>query len=132
MECSLRIGQVMKAFLEITEWADTQFNCNHVYWMDDAKNKMYAYARFGNPKDTKAFKAPIQIDTRGRKFVEVRNDIYGWVDPEKEVSANPTWTVQGSKGSKYIVEKDGSVYNCTCAGFKFRGACRHIEEVQNA
>jgi hypothetical protein len=122
----------MKAFLEITEWADTPFNCNHVYWMDDARNKMHAYARFGNPLDTQTFKAPIQIDTRGRKFVEVRNDIYKWTSTVAEVTANPTWTIEGSKGAKYVVEKDGSVYNCTCAGFKFRGACRHIKEVQNA
>lgn len=122
----------MKAFLEITEWADTPFNCNHVYWMDDARNKMHAYARFGNPLDTQTFRTPIQIDTRGRKFVEVRNDIYKWTNTVAEVTANPTWTIEGSKGAKYVVEKDGSVYNCTCAGFKFRGDCRHIKEVQNA
>ena len=122
----------MKAFLETTEWVDTQFNCNHVYWMDDAENKMYAYARFGNPNDTQTFKNPISIDARGRRFVEVRNDIYKWTDPkDTPVSANPTWTVEGSKGSKYIVEKDGSVYNCTCSGFKFRGECRHIKEVES-
>jgi hypothetical protein len=121
----------MKAFLEVTEWTDTQFNCNHVYWMDDSKNKMHAYARWGNPNDTQTFTRPIQIDARGRKFVEVRNDIYGWADPEDTASVNPTWTVEGSKGNKYIVEKDGDMYNCTCSGFKFRGACRHIEEVQN-
>lgn len=122
----------MKAFLEVTDWPDTQFNCNHVYWMDDARNKMHAYARFGNPLDTQVFKTPIQIDTRGRKFEVVRHDIYGWAAVEETVSANPTWTIEGSKGAKYVVEKDGSVYNCTCAGFKFRGACRHIQEVQNA
>ena len=121
----------MKAFLETTEWADTEFNCNHVYWMDDAKNKMYAYARFGNPADTQTFSKPISIDVRGRKFVEVRHDIYKWVDPEQEASANPTWTVMGSKGDKYIVEKDGSVYTCTCSGFKFRGSCRHVQEVES-
>lgn len=121
----------MKAFLETTEWADTQFNCNHVYWMDDAKNKMYAYARFGNPKDTQTFSKPIAIDARGRKFVEVRHDIYGWKDPEQEVSVNLIWTVEGSKGAKYVVEKDGSVYTCTCPGFKFRGACRHAQEVES-
>ena len=130
MEQELRIGQVMKAFLETTEWADTQFNCNHVYWMDDAKNKMYAYARFGNPKDTQTFSKPISIDARGRKFEEVRNDIYDWIDPEQAV-AETTWIIAGSKGAKYVVEKDGSVYNCTCAGFKFRGACRHVTEVEN-
>lgn len=121
----------MKAFLETTEWNDSAVQPNHVYWMDDAKGKMYAYARWGNPNDTQTFKKPISIDARSRKFVEVRHDIYGWTDPE-EVAVNPTWTVAGSKGSKYVVELDGTSYTCTCPGFKFRGACRHIEEVQNA
>lgn len=120
----------MKAFLELTEWADGG-NCNHVYWMDDSKNKMYAYARHGNPADTQTFKSPITIDVRGRKFVEVRHDIYKWTDPAQAPATNPTWTVMGSKGDKYIVEKDGSVYTCTCSGFKFRGACRHVTEVEN-
>ncbi len=119
----------MKAFLEITEWADCKVQPNHVYWMNDSKSKMYAYARWGNPADTQTFKNPIQIDIRGRKFVEVRHDIYKWVDPEHEVGANPTWRVAGSKGAEYVVEKDGSVYTCTCPGFKFRGECRHIKEV---
>jgi hypothetical protein len=123
----------MKAFLEITDWADTEFNCNHVYWMDDSKNKMHAYARFGNPNDTQTFNKPIAIDTRGRKFVEVRNDIYKWTDLEDVIPAtvNPTWRVAGSKGAEYVVEKDGSVYTCTCPGFKFRGACRHVQEVES-
>jgi hypothetical protein len=122
----------MKAFLEVTVWPDTTVaNCNHVYWMDDSKDKMYAYAKFGNPAETQTFKNPIRIDTRGRKFEVVRN-IYNWVDPKDIATANPTWTITGSKGDKYVVEKEGSVYNCTCSGFKFRGACRHIEEVQNA
>lgn len=121
----------MKAFLEVTEWTDTQYNCNHVYWMDDAKNKAYAYAPWGNPNAAKTFNTPMPIDTRGRKFEIVRHDIYGWAAVEQEVTTNPTWTIAGSKGSNYIVEKDGSVYTCTCAGFKFRGACRHIEEVAN-
>jgi hypothetical protein len=123
----------MKAFLETTEWADTEFNCNHVYWMDDAKNKMYAYARFGNPADTQTFKKPISIDVRGRRFVEVRHDIYKWTDPEDvvAVTANPTWRVAGSTGAEYIVEKEGSVYTCTCPGFKFSGACRHAQEVES-
>ena len=122
----------MKAFLEVTEWADTTVpNCNHVYWMNNSKEKIYAYAKFGNPAEVQAFKSPIRIDSRGRKFELVRN-IYGWVDPDDEVvSANPTWTIMGSKGDKYIVEKDGSVYNCTCSGFKYRGSCRHITEVES-
>ena len=118
----------MKAFLETTMWEGTQ--TNHVYWMNDSKEKMYAYAKFGNPAEVQVFKNPIRIDSRGRKFEQVRN-IYGWNDPDEAVvTSNPTWTVAGSNGSKYVVEKDGSVYTCTCPGFKFRGACRHITEVE--
>jgi len=122
----------MKAFLEITKWEGQDFQPNHVYWMDDAKNRTYAYARWGNPNDTQTFKKPLPMDLRGRKFVEVRHDIYGWTDPKDEpISTNPTWRVAGSKGAEYVVEKDGSVYTCSCPGFKFRGACRHIQEVES-
>lgn len=121
----------MKAFYETTEWSDGS-TCNHVYWMDDGKYKMYAYAKWGNPNDTHTFKQPIQIDTRGRKFEEVRN-IYGWVETGTGiVTVNPTWKIAGSKGAEYTVEKEGSTYTCSCPGFKFRGACRHIEEVQGS
>ena len=123
----------MKAFLETTVWEGTDGkNYNHVYWLNNSKDKMYAYAKFGNPAEVTTFKNPIRIDGRGRKFEQVRNDIYGWVDEDEVVATvNPTWTIEGSKGDKYIVEKDGSVYNCTCSGFKFRGECRHIKEVES-
>lgn len=115
----------MKAFLEVTEWPDKM--SNGVYFMDDAKTKMWAYVSPGTSV-AKVFKNPIRIDTRGRKFKVVKNT-FGYVPPkETVVSANPTWTIMGDK---YIVEKDGSVYNCTCSGFKFRGACRHITEVES-
>ena len=130
---SLRIGEVMKAFLETTVWEGAEGkNYNHVYWLNNSKDKMYAYAKFGNPAEVTTFKNPIRIDARGRKFEVVRNDIYGWVDEDEVVeTVNPTWTIEGSKGDKYVVEKDGSVYNCTCSGFKFRGECRHIKEVES-
>ena len=123
----------MKAFLEVTEWTDTEFNCNHVYWMDDAKNKMHAYAKHGNPADIQTFSKPISIDARGRKFVEVRHDIYGWQGPDTVVAAtvNPTWRVAGSSGAEYVVEKDGDLYTCTCPGYKYRGTCRHAQEIES-
>jgi hypothetical protein len=62
----------MQAFIEMTKWDDGK-EYPHVYWMDDAKNKAYAYARWGNPNDTQVFKKPIQIDVRGRKFEPVQN-----------------------------------------------------------
>jgi len=120
----------MKAFIETTQWDDGK-SYHHVYWMDDGKNRMYAYAKWGNPNETHTFKKPIQIDTRGRKFEEVRN-IYGWVDAGGTITVNPTWEIAGSKGSTYTVEKVGSTYTCSCPGFKFRGSCRHAQEVQES
>ena len=113
----------MQAFIEMTKWDDGK-SLHHVYWMDDSKNRAYAYARWANPADVQVFKKPIQIDMRGRKFEPVQN-IFGFVDPNQSI--NPQWVVMGSKGDKYIVEKGENGYTCTCSGFRFRGACRHLE-----
>ena len=119
----------MKAFLEITEWADGSAT-NHVYWMNDSREKMYAFAPLGNKKAVKVFKNPIRIDTRGRKFKEVKNT-FGFVETSVAKSTNPTWCVAGSKGATYTVELDAGVYTCTCQGFKFRGNCKHVTEIEN-
>lgn len=37
--------------------------------------------------------------------------------------------VSGSKGNKYIVTKDNKGWTCTCPGFQFRKACKHISEL---
>ena len=116
----------MQAFIEMTCWDDGK-EFPHVYWMDDAKNRAYAYARWGNPADVQVFSKPIQIDTRGRRFEPVRN-IFGFVDPKD--SASTKWTIKGSKGDEYIVEKGEDGYTCTCSGFRFRGGCKHVTEVE--
>lgn len=113
----------MKVVYEVTDWADS--NVNHVYHMNDSMTKIYAYARWGNPADTQTFAKPIQIDSRGRKFEVVRN-IYGWQDPDA-VSTN-RWEVMGSKGNRYVVERTENGLTCSCSGFRFRGACRHVQE----
>lgn len=43
-----------------------------------------------------------------------------------------TWSVSGSKGSKYTVVQTQSTWTCTCPGFQFRKTCRHIKELQDA
>jgi hypothetical protein len=35
--------------------------------------------------------------------------------------------VAGSKGSVYQVVQDHNGTSCTCPGYKFRGACKHLE-----
>lgn len=43
-----------------------------------------------------------------------------------------TWSVAGSKGSKYNVIRNRNSWTCTCPGFQFRKSCRHIKEIQDA
>jgi len=113
----------MKAFLETTAW-DTK-TPNHVYFLDNSKSKMFAYVKFGEGKPFK-FKNPIRIDVRGRKFQEVPNT---WGFAVDDAPVGRTWQVTGSKGDVYTVTEDAGTLNCSCSGFKFRGACRHIKEV---
>lgn len=60
--------------------------------------------------------------------------IVGFEDSAEAVQAKSehrTWTVKGSKGSEYIVTQDRGQYSCTCPGFGFRRACKHIDEIKN-
>ena len=112
----------MKAFLEITKW-----DCpavNHVYFMDDAKSKAYAYAKFAQT-ELFEFKSPLKIDTRGRKFQEVA-DTWGFA-PRGE-SPSKSRIVTGSRGNQYTVTEVDGLHTCTCSGFHFRGQCRHITQ----
>ena len=42
-----------------------------------------------------------------------------------------SWSVNGSKGSKYTVTLKNGLYSCTCRGFAFRRRCKHIEGIRN-
>lgn len=122
----------MKAFLEVTEW-DGNIP-NHVYFLSDDKSKLYAYVRAGT-KEVFRFKAPYGFNTRGRKFKEVKNTWGFSVTEEKPKAEKPqgqTWEVAGSKGDVYTVSKAGEFYSCTCSGHKFRGKCKHVDEIKAA
>jgi hypothetical protein len=43
-----------------------------------------------------------------------------------------TWSVMGSRGSRYTVIRIQSTWTCTCPGFQFRKSCRHIQELKDA
>ena len=116
----------MKFFEETTVW-DSSVAVNHTYLLSDDKSKMYAYVRSGTDTVFK-FKNPIRIDTRGRKFVAVKNT-WGY-NIDKPADANPRWEVKGSKGDVYVVEQTENGLTCSCSGFRFRGACKHVKEIE--
>ncbi len=117
----------MKWFLETTDWKDT--TPNGVYLLDDSKTKMYAFRSHGGKGSIKVFKNPIKIDVRGRKFQV--NPVQYKTKVEPEVSEGRTWTVKGSKGDEYKVTEHSGDFQCTCSGFRFRGACKHVESIRS-
>lgn len=106
----------MKWMREVTEWANGM-QCNHTYLLDG--DKCWAYIKQGTD-ECKEFAQPLKLDLRGRKFEFVKEH------KVKKPKAN-TKTVKGSKGETYTVDLD--LGTCTCAGFRFRGKCRHLEEL---
>lgn len=115
----------MKFFEETTRWESPVLN--HVYLLDDSKSKMFAYVRSGT-EQVFQFSKPLPFDARRRSFREIKNRWNFRINEPK--TSNPQWTVIGSKGDRYIVEKTDSGLTCTCSGFKFRGSCKHVKEIE--
>jgi hypothetical protein len=115
----------MKCLREITKWEGN--TPNHIYLLTDNKEKMIAYVKEGTT-ELFVFGAPRGFETRGRKFVEVPNT-FGYVEPTVEVEVVQKWEFTGSKGETHTVKMVDDVLQCTCSGFRFRGKCKHIDEV---
>jgi len=106
----------MEAIREVTNW-DIEYTApNHVYLIDGSR--MVAYIPNGNG-EAKYFKAPINFDRRGRRFVKVTPN------PFKKVKKSNLIEVKGSKGDSYFVDPDTGT--CTCSGYQFRGKCKHLQ-----
>ena len=89
----------------------------HIYLLDG--NNLVSYIKSGETEPF-YFKNPIKgFDKRGRKFEAVKPN------PFKERKSNAI-AVTGSKGQVYYV--DAEARSCTCPGFQFRGACKHLGE----
>lgn len=119
----------MKAFQEITEW-DSDFAVpNHVYFLNDSKDKMYGYVQ-ADTGIVQTMRTPYRFHTRGRKFKEVKNTWNFAVEETEKKPQGRTWQVLGSKGNSYTVSLELGAWSCSCSGFKFRNACRHVEKIK--
>lgn len=108
----------MEALRETTVWKDVTRQVNHIYLFDGSK--AVAYIPFGEGKPF-YFTKPLNIDKRRRTFVKADSKLF-----KVKIKSNLI-EVKGSKGNVYSVDPDAKT--CTCAGFTFRGACKHITEV---
>jgi hypothetical protein len=113
----------MKFFRETTaDWASP--TPNHVYLLNNTKDKMYGYIKAGTDEVTVVKKA-YRFDARRRTFQEVKE--LGEIDLD-EVKGQ-TWEVSGSNGARYIVQKIDNMLKCSCPGYTYRGDCKHVKEI---
>jgi hypothetical protein len=120
----------MKVFQEITEW-DVDFAMkNHVYFLSDSKDKMYAYVNKAGLVET--VRTPYKFKASGRKFKEVPNTWGYKLTEEPEESVGTQYRVPGSKGAIYTVTNDSGAWSCTCPASKWqKGDCKHILAMQS-
>lgn len=103
----------MKIVRETTVWSTG--TSNHTYFLNDSMTKMTAYIPKGsNQKFT--FKKPIGFDRRGRTFEVLKS-----IDDEESVR------VEGSNGKFYNLTRADGHWRCSCPGYLYRGACRHLD-----
>jgi hypothetical protein len=119
----------MKVFQETTDWGSSKA-VNHVYFLSDSKDKMYAYVNLEGRVDE--VKTPYRFHVKGRKFKEIPNT-WGFrprAEVEPEVVGRQ-YQVPGSKGAIYTVTNDRGSWTCTCPASKWqKGDCKHIAKLK--
>jgi hypothetical protein len=114
----------MQALKETTQWPN-KASPNHTYLLDGTN--LVAYIRYGT-SEAKYFTAPIKgFSKSGRKFVELKDNPFG----QAQAADAMPWIkrVEGSKpGVFYTVNTEEMT--CTCQGYTFRGACKHIKQLE--
>jgi hypothetical protein len=91
----------------------------HTYLLDGTT--LVAYIKAGETEPF-YFKSGIKnFDKRGRKFEKADSKQF------KSKAKTQLIEVKGSKGSSYWVDPEAKT--CTCPGYTFRGACKHVQDI---
>ena len=106
---------MIRILQEVTDWGYENVS-NGTYYVNEHGHLVAYMPKGGSYKE---FNKPMkQFSTARRKFKEL-----GTID-----SKNSGTPVKGSRGNTYYIKDN----KCTCPGFKFRGACKHLNEVKAA
>jgi hypothetical protein len=115
----------MKFLQEVTEW-DVP---NHIYILNDSRDKMYGYIRRGTVR-VETVNKPYRFSTSGRKFKEVANT-FGYVREEAEAVPGKEYRVPGSANNVYVVREHLGEWTCTCPAAKWqKGECKHVRQIR--
>jgi len=112
----------MKVLKEVTKWEVDYRQPNHTYLMNGDKIVAYRAWHEGKPQAAHGHR----LDQRYRKFVEVplvAEDWNGFADVDTDPAVI---RIQGSGNKTYEINVDKET--CSCPGFTFRGACKHIQQ----
>jgi hypothetical protein len=90
----------------------------HTYLLDGTT--LVAYIKAGDTAPFYFSKGIKNFDKRGRKFEKADAGQF-----KKQVIKN-TITIKGSNGKEYQIDPEAKT--CTCPGFTYRGACKHLAE----
>jgi|688.fasta_scaffold2311503_1 hypothetical protein len=114
----------MEAVRETTVWTGVDYRQpNHDYLLDG--DRVVAYRPWGTGEIIRG-SGKLKIDRRGRKFEKLEpNPFHAFSHAKREEPV--VLEVKGSKGNSYFVNKEEKT--CTCPGFTFRGACKHVAEL---
>lgn len=106
--------------MEILKEISNDYANGQTYLLDGTKLLGYAKASNG---EVYYFKNPLPFSKRYRKFVPGNKALFSeYFQSERQVRGRQ---VKGSKGTVYTVDDERGT--CTCAGFQFRGTCKHLE-----
>ena len=108
----------MEALRETTVW-EGAVQPNHIYLFDGSK--AVAYIKRGETVPFYFSKGIKGFDKRGRTFEKADAKLFK-AQPKSDLIA-----VEGSKGKTYYVDPEAKT--CTCPGFTFRGACKHVVDI---
>jgi len=110
---------MIEVLREVTDWQG-QGNINNGIYHVNSKGWLVGYQP-NSDSPYREFKNPMKLFSKARRKFEK-------IGERPEEGGVDTITVKGSKGETYVIQ-DGE---CSCPGFRFRGDCKHVKQLEAA